>query len=176
MIRVASLAHQVLLQHLHSNHLAIDCTCGRGQDTLFLAQHFQKVIAFDIQSEAISSTKDLLLDNHIHNVELIQMDHSEFDYSRYAIDVAIFNCGYLPRGDKLIRTTGPTTVASLKKILPFVKANGNVILTVYPKENAEEANEVLRFTQTLPSKKYDVLKIAVVNKELAPMIYHIIKN
>lgn len=176
MIKIAEMAHQLLLERTKDRFLAIDMTAGRGWDTLFLASHFEQVIAFDIQNEAILSTQTLLLENHRTNVVLYQEDHSQFDFHLLgAIDAVIYNLGYLPKGDKSIRTEAPTTIASLEHILPCLKTTGCVVLTLYPKENEREANEVLRFCQKLKSAEYDVIKWSVVNKELAPYLLQIIK-
>ena len=44
---------------------AVDCTCGRGKDTLWLARHCGRVYSFDIQEEALKSTEELLDANEI---------------------------------------------------------------------------------------------------------------
>ena len=43
---------------------AVDCTCGRGKDTLWLARHCGRVYSFDIQEEALKSTEELLDANY----------------------------------------------------------------------------------------------------------------
>ncbi len=176
MIKVAEMAHQLLLEKTKEYHFAVDMTAGRGQDTLFLAQHFKEVLAFDIQDDAIASTKQLLFDYHQSNVVLRQEDHSQFDFRSVPLmDAVIYNLGYLPKGDKLIRTEAKSTITSLEHLLPYVKPLGTVVLTLYPKENETEAREVLRFCQKLKSADYDVIKWSVVNKELAPYILQILK-
>lgn len=176
MIKVAEMAHQLLLENVKEHHFAVDMTAGRGQDTLFLAQHFETVLAFDIQNDAIASTKQLMLNHHQSNVTLLQEDHSQFDFQNVPLmDAVIYNLGYLPKGDKTIRTEAKSTIASLEHLLPYLKPSGTVVLTLYPKENEAEAREVLRYCQKLKSADYDVIKWSVVNKELAPYILQIIK-
>lgn len=55
-----SLALAVCEKYISESETAVDCTCGRGADTLFLAERCGKVYSFDIQDEAIGSAEELL--------------------------------------------------------------------------------------------------------------------
>lgn len=174
MIKVAELAHDWASRRQEPIGLSVDMTAGRGQDTLFLASISTRVVAFDIQAEAIASTRSLL-DEHVKtNVELILDDHCRVsEYVKDPIDVAFYNLGYLPGGSKTVMTTAESTLSSLKRLLPMMAPHGTVWITCYPKHNNEEASAVLRFCQTLPSPSYDVLKLTVANKELSPFLLSI---
>ncbi len=53
-------AHYLLEQTLKPGEITIDATCGNGNDTLYLADLVGKdgkVLAFDIQEQAIHTTK-----------------------------------------------------------------------------------------------------------------------
>ena len=53
-------AHYLSPQLASGAYAAVDATCGRGNDTVWLAAHCGRVYAFDIQSEAIASTREAL--------------------------------------------------------------------------------------------------------------------
>ena len=60
------LAHCLLKDRLNEAKIIVDATAGNGNDTLFLAKNAlkeAKLYAFDIQKEAISNAKDLLIKN-----------------------------------------------------------------------------------------------------------------
>jgi len=175
MIKIAETAHEwALKNHPQPIGLAIDMTAGRGHDTLFLAGVAKRVVAFDIQVEAIRSTSALLQEHGFANTELIMDDHRRLaEYVHDPVDLAFYNLGYLPNGSKSIQTTAESTVSSLKTLLPLLSVGGAVWITCYPKHNNDEASAVLRFCQTLPSPLYDVLKYSVVNKELSPFLLSI---
>ncbi|MEJ7220935.1 class I SAM-dependent methyltransferase, partial [Staphylococcus gallinarum] len=85
-------------------------TCGNGNDTLFLAQNVPNgfVYGFDIQQLAITNTEQKVAT--FSNVKLIKDSHNNVKQYIKAehigkIDAAIFNLGYLPKGDKSIVTT-----------------------------------------------------------------------
>lgn len=53
-------AHYLSPQLSSGAYAAVDATCGRGNDTVWLTAHCGRVYAFDIQSEAIASTREAL--------------------------------------------------------------------------------------------------------------------
>lgn len=53
-------AHYLSPQLASGAYAAVDATCGRGTDTVWLTAHCGRVYAFDIQSEAIASTREAL--------------------------------------------------------------------------------------------------------------------
>ncbi len=53
-------AHYLSPQLASGAYAAVDATCGRGNDTVWLTAHCGRVYAFDIQSEAIASTREAL--------------------------------------------------------------------------------------------------------------------
>ena len=57
------LAHEFIKENLKEGDVAIDATMGRGHDTAFLCEivgNKGRVFAFDIQEDAVKSTKELL--------------------------------------------------------------------------------------------------------------------
>ena len=61
MKKITELAQDLLLTD--ERNIAVDFTCGQGFDTLFLAQHYNNVVAFDIQEDAISQSKQRISEN-----------------------------------------------------------------------------------------------------------------
>lgn len=116
-------------QH-HSVQLAIDATCGRGNDTLFLASLAQQVIAMDIQEEAIIQTRRRLGD--LAHVQLYCHDHAHLDQLvSEPADLIVFNLGYLPRSQSPLITTAATTLPALDAALRVLKPQGLLSLACY---------------------------------------------
>ena len=60
MVDLIELHKHFILQHLKSGEVAVDFTMGNGNDTLFLSKAVGdegRVYAFDIQEEALESTR-----------------------------------------------------------------------------------------------------------------------
>lgn len=174
MIKITELAHKIIEEKKHIN-IAIDMTCGRGNDTLYLAKKANKVFAFDIQEDAIYSTSALLKANKIENVELILDNHDKVsDYVKENFDVAIYNLGYLPQGNKDIKTTAFSTTDSLKQLLSLLSNEGIIIIVVYP-HNPQEGQAIEDLVLNLDSH-FDCLSYKVLNKQDCPYIITIKKG
>ena len=58
--RLTQIAHEAIAAVLHDGDTTIDATAGNGHDTLMLARlvgESGRVIAFDVQSDAIIATR-----------------------------------------------------------------------------------------------------------------------
>ena len=86
--------------------VAIDATVGNGYDTIFLSNHFEKVIGIDIQELAIKRSKEKTKD--LKNVKLYLDDFNNIKSYKYA-NVIIFNLGFLPGSNKKIKTQDYTS-------------------------------------------------------------------
>jgi methylase of polypeptide subunit release factors len=174
MIKITELAHRIIEEKSHIN-IAIDMTCGRGYDTLYLAKKSSKVYAFDIQEEALNSTSALLKENKIDNVKLILSNHDKVsEYVKENFDVAIYNLGYLPQGNKDIKTTTSSTIDSLKQLLDLMNPEGIIIIVIYP-HNPEEGAAIEELVLSLDSD-YDCVSYKVLNKKECPYIITIKKG
>src|SRR6476620_9582212 len=92
---------------LFDGALAIDATVGNGYDTLFLAHRVGpkgRVLGFDVQKAALAGARELLrFVGSIDRVSFIHDSHSRLaDYlpPDTPIGGAMFNLGYLPRGNR----------------------------------------------------------------------------
>lgn len=174
MINITKLSHELLAEVKESN-IAIDMTCGNGLDTLFLAKQASSVLAFDIQDLAILNTNKLLKDNQINNVKIIKDSHDLFDkYINQKVDQVIYNLGYLPNGDKEIKTKAKTVVASLEKVIDYLNVSGIIVIVIYLHE-LEESKSIESYVSKLGTK-YDVMKYEVLNKTNSPYIIKIQKK
>lgn len=166
--------------------IAIDCTCGNGNDTLYLAELVGskgRVYGFDIQEQALNNTKELLKSHEIKHVELIQDGHEHVaDYVDEAykgkVSCAMFNLGYLPKGDKEITTKGETTLQAIEALFPLLRVNGLIILVVYSghEEGQAEMEDLLSYVKGIDQKVAQVLMYRFLNqRNHAPFIIAIEK-
>ena len=117
----------------------LDATAGNGQDTLFLARTFgpQRVLAVDLQQQAIEKTGVLLAQHGIAGVGLVCGDHAQelerlveqsADAGMGDFGAVMFNLGYLPGGDHTLVTRADTTIRALTAARSLLRAGG--VLTV----------------------------------------------
>lgn len=157
--------------YLHSGDHVIDATAGKGRDTLFLAQtvgETSRVYAFDLQTEALAESRELLEQHHISDrVELILADHARMaDYIKEKVRLVIFNLGYLPGGDHQIVTRPESTLGALKAALDLLEQQGLLVLTVYRGHEGgkEEGEAVEHWLRELPRRDYSVLAGQYINQ------------
>lgn len=153
--------------------IAIDMTCGNGHDTLFLASIAKKVFAFDIQEQAINNTKKMLVKERLTNVTLCKESHDLFDiFVNQPFDLAVYNLGYLPGGDKAIKTEAKTVLLSLEKAVPLLASGGKILIVIYLHDHLE--SDAIEAFVTKLDCGYDVLKHQILNKLKSPYIIEII--
>lgn len=174
------LALHMCAAYIKSEDIAIDCTCGNGNDTLWLAKRCKKVYSFDIQQSAIDSAKLLLKENEITNVELIKESHEKIgEYVKEAPSVIVFNLGFLPGGDKSITTTRESSLEAIKKALEILAVDGILSVIMYPghEEGKKELELILSWARGLNSKEYHCVFANMLNQsERAPQVLWITKK
>lgn len=149
----------------------IDATMGNGYDTLYLAKlvgNAGKVYAFDVQEEALKSTKKKVeRDNLQGYVELILDGHENMDkYVKEEVSCILFNLGYLPRAKHNIITKPETTLQALEKSLNLLKPNGVISVAIYTGHEGgmDEKNEVCQYLNNLDQNYYNVLHMNFTNQ------------
>lgn len=173
---ILNYAHHLLESSVSPGELVVDATCGNGNDTLFLAKLVGdegKVLAFDIQEQAIKATEALLEKEKQSNVTLIQDSHALIsNYLKQGEEVAgaIFNLGYLPRSDKAIITKSTSTLQALEKLLERLKKKGLIVIVVYHGHEGgkEEKTALIEYVTQLEQKEYHVLQYQFINQKNDP--------
>ncbi len=169
-------AHQLLKESVDKGSVTVDATSGNGNDTLFLSElvgESGKVYAFDIQQQAIETTKALLKEKKCHNVNLIHDSHSnvkQYLPDNTEISGAIFNLGYLPRSNKQIITKADTTIQSIEALLEMSKKGARIVVVVYHGHEGgkEEKDAVIQFARELDQKNYGVIQYQFINHKNNP--------
>ena len=169
-IRVTERAQKLASEILRPGDIAVDGTAGKGRDTACLAQAVGPsghVHAFDIQPEAIASSRNLLeVAGLLDRVSLHLRSHAELvdvltPAQRGKIGVAIFNLGYLPGGDASIITQPASTDRALRDAHDNLRPGGRLICVAYTGHpgGPEESDIVLKFAEQQASAGLHVEKI-----------------
>lgn len=167
MLRVTEAAHTILKNRVTDNDVCIDMTCGNGNDTVFLCNISKFVYGFDIQDVAINNTKNKLIDFHLSNYRLIHDTHDNvLNYVKEPIKAAIFNLGYLPKGDKSICTNYLSTIKAIKALFTLLEKGGLIALVVYPGHNEGklESYHLETYLSNINQKEYSIMKYSFLNQ------------
>lgn len=183
-VNTNTIVRNIMKEYIQNGHKVLDCTVGNGNDTIFLAQlvgEGGKVYGFDIQDIALERTREKLIELNIYNrVDLIKDSHENINkYINGKLNFIIYNLGYLPKGDKSIKTNKTSTVNSLKQALELIDMNGLILLTVYTGHvgGVSEKNAVEDLLTSLNQKEFNVLKYDFINQiNNPPMLYAIEKS
>ncbi len=177
--RILPYARILLEKAVSPGDIAIDATAGNGHDTLFLTKLVGEnghVYAFDIQEQAIESTRIRLKENGTgHLATLCRTSHSNLkDYipedALGKVTAAIFNLGYLPGGDKTIVTVADSTIAAIQQLLDIMAPEGIIVLVIYHghPEGKCEKDELMKYVSTIPQDQAHVLHYAFLNQVNSP--------
>lgn len=173
--RILPYAKTLLSEHVTEESIVIDATCGNGNDTEFLAQQVPdgKVYGFDIQDIAIQNTKTKT--KTFRHVHLIHDSHANIKQyipreERGHIDAAIFNLGYLPKGDKSIVTNPNSTLAAINSIFDILAPEGIIVLVIYHghEEGKTERDALLNYLQHFDQNKAHILQYQFINQQNHP--------
>jgi hypothetical protein len=168
---------------LFDGALAIDATVGNGYDALFLGHRVGpkgRVLGFDVQKAALAGAREILkFVGSIDHVSLIHDSHTRLaDYlpAGAVIHAAMFNLGYLPRGNRQIITRPETTVLALRSVLEHLAERGRVTLLVYRghEGGVPEYQGVRKFLEDLPEGEWLVEELASTSDSpVAPRLFRI---
>lgn len=142
----------------------VDMTAGNGYDTLFLAEHAQKVIAVDIQEDAILASRNRCKD--YNNVTYLHMSNEDISLSE-PVDGLMYNLGYLPGSDKSVITTKDTTLKSLKNALPYVTRF--ISISCYRKHAG--GNEEYLAIKSFVESRFEIIEVLEYETELSPVTF-----
>ncbi len=175
---VLDLAHQFLRAHVQPGDLCVDATAGRGFDTALLCElvgESGRVLSFDIQEDAISSTKTLLEQRGLASrAELLLKSHAEMAdrIQPETVSAMVFNFGWLPGGNHDIFTRAETSVEAVRQGLSLLKPGGVMSLSIYYGRNNGygERDALLEFLSGVDSREYTVLTASFANRRGDPPI------
>ena len=136
---------KAVLEHLPAGGFAIDATAGRGGDTVFLARtvgETGRVLAFDIQEEAVESTRARLKAEGLTNA----------------------------RGDHSVYTRADSTCRAITAGLGLLRRGGLMCVTVYSggANGYDERDALLPFLASLDDSRYQVLVLSFHNWKKDP--------
>ncbi len=176
----------LLAARLVHPQLCVDATCGNGGDTAFLCRLTAptgRVLAFDVQSAAIASTRarleraavpadryELVCDSHANLLQYVQPGTA---------DAVMFNFGWLPGADHAVYSTAQSSIPALEAALQAVRPGGIVSAILYSGAviGSDEKQAVLAWLRALPLKNFTVLVCDFANwAETAPLPCFILKK
>lgn len=177
--KILPYSHSLLEKAATTGDIVVDATVGNGNDTIFLAKLVGPtgtVFGFDIQEEAIVRTKKKLENSDLlDSVILFQSGHENMmdcipDFYHGKIKAAIFNLGYLPKGDHSIVTKPETTIAAIEQLLEIMDVEGMIVLVIYHghTEGKVEKEALLKFLTNLDQQKAHVLLYQFLNQKNDP--------
>ncbi len=189
--RVVSWGHELLAETVRKGQLVVDLTAGNGFDTLMLWRlvgNTGQVLAFDIQAEALSNTRQKLEAAGAvfrmrtagqqqlpisPGVDLIQSGHEHLEsYLPGPPNGVVANLGYLPGGEQALITRPESTLAALQQACRLLRTGGRIAVVVYTGHHGGEAEgaAVDRFFSALNEESFQVLRINVANRPQAPYL------
>lgn len=184
-LNTLGLAHKFMAEHISPGDFCIDATAGKGRDTAFLCSlvgPHGRVLAMDIQPQAVSSTKQLIDSLGFSDIVRVVLDSHE-NMENYAdensADGIMFNLGWLPGGDHNIFSKPDTTIKAINSALRILKPGGVMTICIYFGRECgyDERDRLLEFFPTIDQKKYTVIVSQFVNRRGdVPIPVFILKN
>ena len=163
--------------------LCIDATCGNGGDTAFLCRlvgEEGRVLGFDIQPEAIASTRrnleqkglaaELHCDSHANLLQYVQPGTA---------DAVMFNFGWLPGADHGVFSRAQSSIPALEAALEALRPGGVLSAILYSGKviGSDEKTEILNWMRSQPLKKCTVLVCDFANwADTAPLPCFVLKK
>ncbi len=184
MVDLIGLHKHFILEHLKSGEVAVDFTMGNGNDTLFLSQAVGangRVYAFDVQEEAVLSTKAHLEANGApENYELICASHHRVkEFVHEPIKAGMFNLGYLPRsGRRAVTTMRKTTMPAVEAAIDLLLPDGVLIIAIYPghEEGALEGDMLREYFKGLSRFEICASEFRILNSPSSPYFFLVEKS
>ena len=158
--------------HAPVGGFCIDATAGNGHDTAALCSLVGKggkVLAFDIQPEAVENTKTRLQEAGFGETGRVILD-SHANMAKYAeagtVDLIVFNLGWLPGGDHSVFTRAESTIPAVEAGLELLKDGGAMSISVYygGRNGCGERDALLSYLKTLDNTRFTVLKTEFHNR------------
>ena len=164
-----SIVHDFLRRTVKPGAFCIDATAGRGRDTALLCElagEGGRVLAFDVQEDAVRQTNELLAREGKHAE--VHLD----SHAPESVDCIVFNFGRLPGGDPHIFTQADSSIEAVNAGLRLLKPGGVMALAIYygGENGYGERDALLAHLKTLDDRKYSVLVCDWANRRNDPPI------
>ena len=172
-----------LAARLGRPRLCIDATCGNGGDTAFLCRlvgEGGRVLGFDIQPEAIASTRqnlarkgfaaELHCDSHANLLQYVQPG---------TVDAVMFNFGWLPGADHGVFSHAQSSIPALEAALEALRPGGVLSAILYSGKviGSDEKTEILQWMRSRPLKQCTALVCGFANwADTAPLPCFLLKK
>ena len=185
-LTAVKLVQDFLAARLADPRLCIDATCGNGGDTAFLCRLVGKegrVLGFDIQPEAIASTRARLeqagvpagqyalhCDSHAHLLQYVQPGTA---------DAVMFNFGWLPGADHGVFSHAQSSIPALEAALEALRPGGVLSAILYSGKviGSDEKTEILQWMRSRPLKQCTALVCGFANwADTAPLPCFLLKK
>ena len=173
-----SLVHDVLKDFVKPGAFCVDATAGNGRDTSFLCGltgREGKILAFDIQQEAVDRTEERLRQDGWSDITTVICD-SHANMGQYAepesVDCIVFNLGWLPGGDHTIFTHADSTIAAIEAGMTLLRKGGLMCVSMYygGASGYEERDALMEYWKTIDSNRFTVLVTQFANRTGDPPI------
>ena len=182
-LTAVKLVQDFLAARLADPRLCIDATCGNGGDTAFLCRLVGKegrVLGFDIQPEAIASTRqnlarkgfaaELHCDSHANLLQYVQPG---------TVDAVMFNFGWLPGADHGVFSHAQSSIPALEAALEALRPGGVLSAILYSGKviGFDEKTEILQWMRSRPLKQCTALVCGFANwADTAPLPCFLLKK
>ena len=182
-LTAVKLVQDFLAARLADPRLCIDATCGNGGDTAFLCRLVGKegrVLGFDIQPEAIASTRqnlarkgfaaELHCDSHANLLQYGQPG---------TVDAVMFNFGWLPGADHGVFSHAQSSIPALEAALEALRPGGVLSAILYSGKviGSDEKTEILQWMRSRPLKQCTALVCSFANwADTAPLPCFLLKK
>mmetsp|Transcript_8689 Transcript_8689/g.32735 ORF Transcript_8689/g.32735 Transcript_8689/m.32735 type:complete len:245 (-) Transcript_8689:489-1223(-) len=195
------LAQSMWREALSGGRCALDLTCGKGADSLFIANElFRNVnsallVCVDVQEKAVKKTYECLEGagfepghNRIPDVPcraaVFQGSHHELPAAVLSAiegdppSLIVYNLGYLPGTDKSVKTTADTTLQSVTASMDMIAPGGLISIMCYPghPEGKEELEALRTFAAGVSAHDYCVQVHEQINREETPCLITMVRR
>lgn len=183
--RITTFVQYILKNKIEKGNTVVDATMGNGNDTLFLSQlvgNTGKIFSFDIQHIALENTQKQLIDHKLNSYDIMLINDSHENLKKHImepIDAAMFNLGYLPKGDHSIITNPDSTIKGILSALSLLKKGGIISIVIYYGHDGGEAEkkQVLDFLNALSCEEVTIMQCDYINhNNNPPIVVFIEKN
>lgn len=175
------LCHRYWAEHLSPGMVCIDATAGRGRDTLLLCEAVGEtghVFAFDVQPDAIESTRQRLAENGMAGRATLILDsHRNMAHYAERANAVVFNLGYLPGGNHAVGTSAGESIPAIAAALSLLPADGFVTVCLYYGGDSgfAERDALLEWLAALDAKRYTVMVQQFYNRPNCPPVFIVIE-